>query len=496
MKNSLSALICLVVFAIALGGCTLPNQPVACTMEAKLCPDGSSVGRNPALNCEFDTCPDPASMGCAGLQAYLENKIEQANFCSLDSDCKALPLGGRYVEFGCYHFVNVSVDEQALYAKLNDYTAKCPNIIDDCAPAPPAQCVSGKCVSNTGTIEPELKDPPVLEIKNSPLISNLDGKQALVYELFIKTPLPVEFTKIEMIDSETNAVLKALSGQDFNSRVIATQKEEVTKVAILWLDSEGKKIPFSFYHKVFFRQGNLERIVTGAEITVSAGTPIAVSSPLKGENWVAFSAPPDISPHRRALLSFQWQGFFPERFAIDWLQFGPNKSIYKTNGLTNEDYYCYGRDLLAVSDGEIIDVKDGVPDNNLTSTPKHMPVFMLGGNYVVLQIDENHYAFYAHLIPGSLKVKIGDKVKKGQLIGKLGNSGNSDAPHLHFHISDSPNFLFSEGLPYLIDSYTLEGTSPDWLQHWIAGDLTWEKYSSPLEEQNTMPTNGDVVNFP
>ena len=75
----------------------------------------------------------------------------------------------------------------------------------------------------------------------------------------------------------------------------------------------------------------------------------------------------------------------------------------------------------------------------------------VGGNHIVLDLGGGRYAFYAHLQPGSLKVKVGDRVTRGQVIGLVGNSGNSTEPHLHFHISDGVSPLGSEGLPYVLD---------------------------------------------
>jgi murein DD-endopeptidase MepM/ murein hydrolase activator NlpD len=81
----------------------------------------------------------------------------------------------------------------------------------------------------------------------------------------------------------------------------------------------------------------------------------------------------------------------------------------------------------------------------------------IGANYVIVALGNGGFAFYAHLQPGSLRVKPGDCVRRGQVLGLLVNSGNSDAPHLHFHISDA-NSLESEGLPYVFDSFEVLGT--------------------------------------
>ena len=81
-----------------------------------------------------------------------------------------------------------------------------------------------------------------------------------------------------------------------------------------------------------------------------------------------------------------------------------------------------------------------------------------GGNFVVVDIGDGHYAFYAHLQPGSPTVAEGDEVTKGQVLGLLGNTGNSDGPHLHFHVMDGPGPLSSNGLPYRFESFDVQGT--------------------------------------
>ena len=81
-----------------------------------------------------------------------------------------------------------------------------------------------------------------------------------------------------------------------------------------------------------------------------------------------------------------------------------------------------------------------------------------GGNQVMIEIAPNVYAWYAHLQPGSVKVQAGDEVKAGTVLAKLGNSGPSPGPHLHFGLLDRPELLHGRSLPFVIDRYTLTGT--------------------------------------
>ncbi|HYO83907.1 MAG TPA: M23 family metallopeptidase, partial [Bryobacteraceae bacterium] len=75
------------------------------------------------------------------------------------------------------------------------------------------------------------------------------------------------------------------------------------------------------------------------------------------------------------------------------------------------------------------------------------------GNYVVLDVGDGRFVTYAHLIPGSLTVKRGDRVRAGQVLGKIGNSGNSSGPHLHFQVATGPGVLRGDGVPFVFDSF-------------------------------------------
>jgi hypothetical protein len=100
--------------------------------------------------------------------------------------------------------------------------------------------------------------------------------------------------------------------------------------------------------------------------------------------------------------------------------------------------------------GKVIEVLDGIPENVPHSGKIAIDVnfFNAGGNHVVVDIGYGLYALYAHMRPGTLKVKVGDEVNSGDILGHLGNSGNSTEPHLHAHIVDRPSFLAGQGVPY------------------------------------------------
>ena len=126
------------------------------------------------------------------------------------------------------------------------------------------------------------------------------------------------------------------------------------------------------------------------------------------------------------------QGWLAQRFAIDWLRIGPNGLAFHDDPAANGSWAPYGAEVLAVANGRISNLRDGVPENDPTSEAKAVPINLetASGNYIIIDLGGGRYAFYAHLQPGSLRVHVGDHVKEGQTIALLGNSGNADAPHL------------------------------------------------------------------
>ncbi|MEO7988702.1 MAG: DUF3887 domain-containing protein [Chryseolinea sp.] len=126
---------------------------------------------------------------------------------------------------------------------------------------------------------------------------------------------------------------------------------------------------------------------------------------------------------------------------------------YKTNGGTNEDYYAFGKDLIAPCDGEVVLVVDGVKDNK----PGELNPIYVPGNTVIIKTGNNEYLFFAHFKQHSIQVKQGQKVKQGQLLGLCGNSGNSSEPHLHFHIQNVEDMNIATGVKCYFEKLVVNG---------------------------------------
>ena len=126
---------------------------------------------------------------------------------------------------------------------------------------------------------------------------------------------------------------------------------------------------------------------------------------------------------------------------------------YKTDGKTNEDYYAFGKDIIAPCDGEIVLVVDGIKDN----IPGILNPIYIPGNTVIIKTANNEYIFLAHFKQNSIKVKLGQKVKQGQLLGQCGNSGNSSEAHLHFHIMNTEDMNTATGIKCYFESIQVNG---------------------------------------
>jgi hypothetical protein len=185
----------------------------------------------------------------------------------------------------------------------------------------------------------------------------------------------------------------------------------------------------------------------------SAAPPLARSAPMglpfRGE-WLVFwgGDTRELNHHVDARS---------QRRAADLVMVDAEGKTHRGEGKQNADYYAYGQDILAMADGEVVTVVDGVPEN----VPGELDPTFVPGNIVIVRHAGEVHSVYAHLIPGSIRVDVGDKVRRGQRLGKCGNSGNSSEPHLHVQLQDGPGFATSWGVEAVFDEVVVvrDGTS-------------------------------------
>jgi murein DD-endopeptidase MepM/ murein hydrolase activator NlpD len=187
--------------------------------------------------------------------------------------------------------------------------------------------------------------------------------------------------------------------------------------------------------------------------------------PLRGIWYVGYGASLHTG-HRWAI---------PEEFALDIAKIGESGLSHKGDGTRFDDYYAYGADVLAAADGHVISAANDQPeDPSAMQRPDETQeayserlqkeqgerlakgLKAITGNYVMIDHGKNEYSLYAHLRPGSVRVEVGAQVKAGDVIGKLGSSGNSTEPHLHFHVCDKSDPLMCAGIPVNFSNVTIQ----------------------------------------
>lgn len=142
-----------------------------------------------------------------------------------------------------------------------------------------------------------------------------------------------------------------------------------------------------------------------------------------------------------------------QKNAFDIMVYDERGSTHKGNGLINEDYYAFGKELFAPCDGEVVLVVDGVKDN----VPGILNPIYIPGNTVVIKTSKGEYVFFAHFKQHSIVVKQGQQVKTGELLGLCGNSGNSSEPHLHFHLQNVEDMILATGAKCFFDKIKVNG---------------------------------------
>ena len=142
-----------------------------------------------------------------------------------------------------------------------------------------------------------------------------------------------------------------------------------------------------------------------------------------------------------------------QKNAFDMMVHDEKGSTHKGNGLVNEDYYAFGKELFAPCDGEVVLVVDGIKDN----VPGTLNPIYIPGNTVVIKTPKGEYLFFAHFKQHSIVVKQGQQVKTGELLGRCGNSGNSSEPHLHFHLQNVEDMILATGAKCFFDKIKVNG---------------------------------------
>lgn len=350
-----------------------------------------------------------------------------------------------------------------------------------------------------------------------------DDKTHLAYEIVLMSMAasPVSIDKIETLDAESGAVLATLEVDSLAQMLRLNGGAKGTELpaaggGFVFMDVTLPKetaIPKSLKHRFEISVAKApaagsagdhdpappppqEPSFVGDPLTV--GPPaVVVAPPLKGKHWVmGGGCCTPYSYHRGATLPLNGAVRVAERFAIDFVQLNDKNMLIDGPIEKLSSYAYFGEEIYSVADGTVVGTADGLLEQVPGKLPDDATIQTAAGNHVVVDIGDGRFAFYAHMQPGSVKVKVGDKVTTGQVLGLLGNTGNTDTPHLHFHVMDGPSPLVANGLPYAFTSFTGEGRLTDEQPLFTGGTVTIDKDALSGPHENEMPLYDQVVSFP
>ena len=353
--------------------------------------------------------------------------------------------------------------------------------------------------------------PPFLELRipKPPTIASGDGASFLAFEMHVTNfaTQPMTLKRVEVSTSASggsrlvllsvadSALPRSLTrpGGSIPQAERARLAGGARAVVWLWVPVERRAPPAALDTRVVVEVGTGDSASTqeldGQPVPVAPEGP-PIGPPLRGGVWLTGNGPAPETGHRRALIPVGGTPSIAQRFAIDYVRVGEDNLTFTGDRLKNASYHAYGQDALAVGEGTVVATKDGIPENVPGINSRAVPITLetVGGNHVILDLGGGRYAFYAHLQPGTLRVKLGDRVRTGQVLGLVGNSGNSTEPHLHFHLSDGNSPLRSEGIPYLHESFELVGRCRSF--------TTGCDRSGAGARQREMPMANMLVRFP
>ena len=308
-----------------------------------------------------------------------------------------------------------------------------------------------------------------------PVVADSAGSPQLAYELHLTnfSRLPIEIERVAVVDSASGTVLADADGDGLASwmgrpggQVVKSEIRTIQpgmRGMVYFNIPLGSAAPSKVAHRIRFRlagdQAGTSQTLSVAEAPVSAKAPIALGPPLRGGPWAAVYAPEMERGHRRVVYATEGAARIPGRFAIDWMRID-HEGLKAPPGATRLDaFYGHGSDVLAVADATVAAVRDDMLEPETIDTIPKVSVGDASGNFVALDLGGGRYAFYEHLRRG-IRVRPGQRVKRGDIIGQVGLTGSGSMPHLHFHVADANSLLGAEGLPFTIQRIAILGGYP------------------------------------
>jgi hypothetical protein len=340
-----------------------------------------------------------------------------------------------------------------------------------------------------------------------------DGAMHLLYELRIENITDGAFalrritvsdeagTALARLDEQAIATHFSLGGRRGSERSVLGPSQ--FGIAFLHVTiAAGATTPTSLRHVI---DGHSEKAgadfsIRGAVTPVNGAGPASLAAPLHGEGYVVGDGCCDSIRHVRALLPLDGQFHLAQRFAIDWEQIDAGGRVFRGDPRSVRSYRIYGQPVYAVADGTVVAARNDLGDQVPGKLSDGLPLDEADGNFAIIGIAPGVYALYAHMRQGSVSVIAGGRVRRGEQIGNVGNTGNTQAPHLHFQLMDAPSALAANGVPYVFDSYRItavdEAGTTDFDRAEATGvPMSLTTLKPPARGQGSLPLDLSVVSW-
>jgi len=363
--------------------------------------------------------------------------------------------------------------------------------------------------SQSAAAERELRESFDLRVLSPPGVVTTEGRSRVFYELhltnFVRQSLTP--TRVQVVDADSGTSVAAFDGEPLARQLApaapVSQPGSGDAIApgqrsVLYVELESAlgRLPRALSHRVdYVVDGEAaSHTVEGGAVALEPDAVVMIAPPLRGGPWAAVFDPAWARGHRRVFYTVDGRATIPGRFAIDWVKLDQDGRMARGDADLVANAHAYGEDVLAVTDATVVAVRSDYPETARLSENGRHGLAGASGNHIVLALGQGRHAFYEHLRPGSVRVQVGQRVRRGQAIAEVGYSGSGNWPHLHFHLGDAPSLLGAEGLPFVIDGFDALGAYAEFDD---LGKRPWTPHGGDgAQRRRERPVDNGVVMFP